>query len=205
MTHTEREKNPGRQIARAQQLVASNHLTEALAIYVRVIAQDPKNTRILIAIGDLRARLGQTKRAIDTYIKVAELFTEQRFYLKAVAVYKQILKLDQNRVELNLRLAELYKHLGLLSDAMIQYQAAADFYKKRRRVRESLAALRQIIDLDPESTAIRLALAEQYLKAGMRSEAVTELTAAEAYLRGNGRADDAATVTRRIAEITPTA
>ena len=50
--------------------------------------------------------------AITTYEKVAALYAQKGFALKAIAVYKQILKLDPRLVEVNLKLAELYGDLG---------------------------------------------------------------------------------------------
>jgi tetratricopeptide (TPR) repeat protein len=40
------------------------------------------------------------------------------FFLKAIAVYKQILQIDPARIDLYARLSELYLKLGLTSDAL---------------------------------------------------------------------------------------
>src|SRR5262245_62833118 len=51
--------------------------------------------------------------ATETYLKVAKFYGEQGFYLKAVADYKQKLKLDTRMVEVNTTLAELTSQPGL--------------------------------------------------------------------------------------------
>ena len=54
---------------------------------------------------------GAKQDAIETYLKVAQFYGEQGFYLKAVAVYKQILKIEPRLVDVNLKLAEVYRQL----------------------------------------------------------------------------------------------
>ena len=50
------------------------------------------------------------------------------------------LALDPRLVEVNQRLADLYKQLGLLSDAMMQFETVAAFFHREGKTREALAA-----------------------------------------------------------------
>jgi len=113
-------------------------------------------------------------------------------------VYKQILRLDARLVEVNLRLAELYRQLGLLQDAMQQYEIVSQYYGREGRTRESLAALRQIVELDPENVTIRIKLAELYSKEGLTQEAVEEFSRAADFLRSQNRTDDLLKVLERL-------
>mgnify|MGYP002386218984 CR=1 FL=1 len=58
-------------------------------------------------------------QAIDTYARVADQYAGQGFFHKAVAVYKQILKLDPRLVEVHLKLAELYLGAGDLGTTLL--------------------------------------------------------------------------------------
>ena len=87
---------------------------------------------------------------------------------------------------MNQRLAELYKQLGLLSDAMQQYETVAAFYHREGKTREALAALKQIVELDPETVANRIKLAELYSKEQMAREAIDEFSRAAEQLHGAG-------------------
>src|SRR5262245_65616800 len=91
---------------------------KAIKKYLKIVREDPKDVRVWLKIGDLYAKKGAKPEATETYLKVAKFYSEQGFYLKAVAVYKQILKLDARLVEVNLKLAELYRQLGLISYAV---------------------------------------------------------------------------------------
>jgi pilus assembly protein FimV len=190
--------NKNKVIAAAQKFVQKGQHDKAIKEYAKIVEEDPRDVRIWLKIGDLQVKKGSTAEAVDTYSKVAEFYSEQGFYLKAVAVYKQILKIDANLVEINLRLAELYKQLGLLSDAMQQYEQVSNFYHQAGRTKEALAALRQIVDLDPQNVASRIKLAELYSKEQMRDEAVEEFAKAADFLRAENRIDDFVKVAERL-------
>jgi tetratricopeptide (TPR) repeat protein len=190
--------NKNKVIAAAQKYVQKGQYDKAIREYSRIVEEDPRDVRIWLKIGDLHAKKNAKPEAVETYSKVAEFYSEQGFYLKSVAVYKQILKIDNTLVEINLRLAELYKQLGLLSDAMQQYEQVSNHYHQAGRSREALAALRQIVELDPENVASRIKLAELYSKESMRDEAVEEFAKAADYLRAENRIDDFVKVAERL-------
>ncbi|MCP4446163.1 MAG: tetratricopeptide repeat protein [Myxococcales bacterium] len=171
---------------------------KAIKEYLKVVKEDPKDVRVWLKIGDIYAKKDSKGEATDTYMKVAKFYSDQGFYLKAVAVYKQILKVDPRLVEVNLKLAELYRQLGLLSDAMQHFEMVAAFFHREGKTREALATLRQLVDLDPENVATRIKLAELYSKEEMSKEAIAEFTATCEYLRKNGRQDDFVKVAERL-------
>jgi tetratricopeptide (TPR) repeat protein len=185
-------------IAGAQKLVEKGQFEKAIKEYLKVVQQDDKDVRIWLKIGDLYAKIGRKTEASETYQRVAQFYSDQGFYLKSVAVYKQILKIDPRLVEVNQRLAELYKQLGLLSDAMMQYETVAAFYHREGKTREALAALKQIVELDPETVANRIKLAELYSKEAMAREAIDEFSKAAEQLREAGRTDDFMKVAERL-------
>lgn len=185
-------------IQNAQKYVQKGNLDKAIKEYAKVIAADPKDVRTRLKIGDLHAKKGDTKAAAETYLQVAEAYGQQGFFLKAVAVYKQILKLNPDLVEVNLKLAELYHQLGLMSDAMAQYQSVANHFERAGNARASFDTLRKMLDLDPDNVASRIKLAEMYSKEGMTAEAVQEFRNAASYLKERNRIDDYIKVVERL-------
>lgn len=182
----------------ARRYVEKGQLDKAIKEYNRVVKEDPKDVRVWLKIGDLHAKKGAKAEAVDTYSKVAKFYSEQGFYLKAVAVYKQILKLDPRLIEVNLKLAELYRQLGLMSDAMRQFEAVAGHFHREGKTKEALATVRQLVELDPDNVATRIKLAELYSKEGMTDEAIAEFAKACEYLRDNNRQDDFIKVAERL-------
>jgi tetratricopeptide (TPR) repeat protein len=173
-------------------------IDKAIKEYLKIVREDPKDVRVWLKIGDLYAKKSAKTEATETYLRVAKFYSEQGFYLKAVAVYKQILKLDPRLVEVNLKLAELYRQLGLLSDAMQHFEMVAAYFHREGKTREALATIRQLVDLDPENVATRIKLAELYSKEGMVDDAVTEFGQACDYLRKHNRLDDFIKVAERL-------
>jgi tetratricopeptide (TPR) repeat protein len=191
--------NKEKVIAAAQKFVEKGQYDKAIKEYLKVVQDDPKDVRIWLKVGDLYAKKGQNPEAVETYEKVASTYSEQGFYLKAVAVYKQILKLEPRKVEVNLRLAELYKQLGLLSDAMQQFELASQFFSKEGKTRESLDALKHMVEMEPENVASRIKLAEGYSKEGLAQQAIDEFRRAAEQLKLQNRTDDYIKVAERLA------
>jgi tetratricopeptide (TPR) repeat protein len=182
----------------AQKLVEKGQLDKAIKEYLKIVEEDAKDVRVWLKLGDLYAKKNAKQDATDTYLKVAQFYGDQGFYLKAVAVYKQVLKLDPRLIEVNIKLAEVYRQLGLLSDAMQQYELVAAFYHREGKTREALATIRELVELDPENVATRIKLAELYSKEQMVREAVIEFTKAAETLRASGRMDDFIKVGERL-------
>ena len=110
----------------AQKFLSKGQYDKAIAEYQKLVSEDPRDVRTLLKIGDLHTRRNKPKDAIEVYEKVAELYARQGFFLKAVAVYKQILKLDPSHLAATLRLAQMYEELALANDALTTYEQAAD-------------------------------------------------------------------------------
>src|SRR3990170_4226858 len=112
-------------IAEATKLVQKGQFDKAIRAYEKILADDGKDVRILLKVGELQQKKGDNASAAQTFSRVADAYGEQGFFLKAVAVYKQMLKLAPDDVRVNERLANLYQQLGILSDAMAQLQLVA--------------------------------------------------------------------------------
>src|SRR5689334_9630646 len=182
----------------ARKFVDKGQIDKAVKEYLRIVQEDPKDVRVWLKIGDLYAKKGSKQDATETYLKVARFYQDQGFYLKAVAVYKQILKLDPRLVDVNLKLAELYRQLGLLSDAMQHFEQVAGHFHREGNTKDALATVRQLVDLDPENIATRIKLAELYSKEGLTEDACKEFGVASEQLRRQGRQDDFIKVSERL-------
>jgi len=182
----------------ARKFVDKGQIDKAVKEYLRIVHEDPKDVRVWLKIGDLYAKKGSKQDAIETYLKVARFYHDQGFFLKAVAVYKQILKLDPRLVDVILKLAELYRQLGLMSDAMQHFESVAAHFHREGNTKEALATVKKLVDLDPENIATRIKLAELYSKEGIVEDAANEFSVACDQLRRQGRQDDFVKVAERL-------
>jgi len=182
----------------ARKFVDKGQIDKAVKEYLRIVQEDPRDVRVWLKIGDLYAKKGAKQDAIETYLKVARFYHDQGFFLKAVAVYKQILKLDPRLVDVILKLAELYRQLGLMSDAMQHFESVAAHFHREGNTKEALATVKKLVDLDPENIATRIKLAELYSKESLVDDAATEFRVACEQLRRQGRQDDFLKVAERL-------
>lgn len=187
----------------AGKLAAKGQLDKAAREYQRILDEDPKDVRALQKLSEIWQKTGRAKESADLLLRVAESYSEQGFFLKAVAVYKQILKLVPDRIEVNQRLAQLYQQLGLVGDATQQYQVVVNHFDKQGNTKESLAALRKMVELDPDNIASQVKLGELYAREGLILDALNELRKASQYLKRNNRLDDYLRVLERMGQLAP--
>ena len=185
-------------LAAAQKFLERGQLDKALAEFAKVVQEDPKDTRTWLKMAELHAKRGAADQATEIYLKTGELYTEQGFFQKAVAVYKNVLKLSPSYVQGHFKLAEVFKRLGLVSDAVHQYELAAFAYQKTGRPTEALGALRAIVELTPDNVVSRIKLAELASQAGATDEAIQEFARAADQLKVQGRYEEYTRVAERL-------
>src|SRR5436190_5146660 len=182
----------------ARKFVDKGQIDKAVKEYLRIVHEDPKDVRVWLKIGDLYAKKGAKQDAIETYLKVARFYHDQGFLHKSVAVYKQIVKLDPRLVDVILKLAELYRELRMMPEAMQHFESVAAHFHREGNTKEALAAVKKLVDLDPENIATRIKLAELYSKERLIDDAATEFSVACEQLRRQGRQDDFLKVAERL-------
>ena len=190
-------------LAAAQKYLERGQLDKALAEFGKVVLEDPKDTRTWLKMAELHAKRGAAADATEIYLKTGELYSEQGFFQKAVAVYKNVLKLSPGLVQGHAKLADAYKRLGLMSDAWSQFDLAAAAYLKVGKTPEALAAYRQMVEISPENVVARIKLAEAASQAGAVEEAVRELGKATEKLKAQGRTDEYVRVAERLLFLQP--
>lgn len=182
----------------AQKLVAKGSYDKAIVQYQLLVADDPRDVRTLLKIGDLYTKTGARDRAVDAYGRVATQYASQGFFLKAVAVYKQILKLDPSSIDSQLKLANMYEQLDLVSDALTTYEHVAGHYARAGDLDKAIETLGRMAELDPENIPVRIKYAEALSKMERPEDAAREFEAGANLLREQGRMDDYIKVAERL-------
>lgn len=178
-------------IDKAQKLLQKGYLDKAIAEYKRVVEKYPKDTTIRLRIGDLYVKIGKKDEAIKEYGEVAKMHTRGGFNLKAIAVYKQILKLDEGQMDIHFKLAALYTDQGLIADAVASLSVLVSFYEKKGNADDAIDVLKRMITVDPQNIGVRLKLADYYKTKGFTNDALAEYGAAFTSLLKDGKLDKA--------------
>jgi tetratricopeptide (TPR) repeat protein len=193
-----------KQLAAAQKYLERGSFEKALAMFQEAVKEDPKDTRTWLRMAEVYVRLGKTDKATEVYQKTVDLYVEQGFFQRAVAVYKNIIKLSPDFVEARIKLADVFRRLGLMSDAVQQLEQAAASYQKHNRLPEALSAIKQIIDFNPEQANAHIRYAETASQGGLIRDAVVEFTEAANLLKTQGRIDEFLRVAERLLHYDPT-
>jgi tetratricopeptide (TPR) repeat protein len=162
----------GRAVEAANKAMKRGQYGKAIAEYQRIVKQDPNDIRAKLKLGDLYIRAGETDAAVQVLREVAEHYSQEGFTLKAVAVLKQILKLDPRLADVSVALAAHLHQQGLVNEAVRQYKDAARIYGQHGQSAERLEVIRHMVELDPDNVTDRIRLAESFSASGRYSEAV---------------------------------
>lgn len=175
----------------AERFVAQGKLRSAIAEYRSVVENDQRDMSTLNMLGDLYAKNGDKRDAVNCYMQVADYYSTQGFAQKAIAVYNKVTKIQPDSLDVTAKLADLHRSKGSLSEARSHYLSLAEHYKKNGRRLEALAMYKQIALLDPNNTEVCLRLAESYLSEGQRDEAVEAFAEAGNRLSRQNRHEEA--------------
>src|SRR5215218_3503742 len=118
-------------VKKAEKLLRQGKLDLAIAEYVRMVDEQPRDWNTRNTLGDLYVRASKPDQAVAQYQQIADhLFTEG-FFPKAAALYKKILKIKPDEESVQLHLGEISARQGLLADAKAYFLAVATKRKAR--------------------------------------------------------------------------
>lgn len=93
---------------KAASLVEREKFDRALRIYEELLQMCPKETPLMLKVGDINRRLGHNQAAVESYSRAASIFASDGMLLKGIAVCKIILDIDPHHTEMQQQLVDLY-------------------------------------------------------------------------------------------------
>ena len=187
----------------AEKLLRQGKLADAVAEYLRVVEDQPGDWNTANTLGDLYSRAGQTEKALDQFLKVADALREEGQFVKAAAIYKKILKLQPDHERALLQAAELVAGQGLYADARAYLNIVLEKRRASGDVRGAAMARVRIGGLDPNDYAARIEGAKARLEMNDTNGAVNELTSIAEELSEKSRYDEAIEALRLAATVDP--
>lgn len=194
----------GKLIDQAQKYIQKGQFDKAISEYQKVVEADSKDIRSRLKLGELYLKVGNNASAVNEYSAAAESYASDGFILQAIAVFKQLLKIDPSISDIYVKLAKLYKKQGLIADALAQYRIVIANYEKQGKTVEATGALKDMASMDPENFSIRAKLADLYLKGGDDKKALEEFSQIASDLKKKGRMDDVIILYEKLLSAKPT-
>ena len=190
-------------IANAEKLVTKGKVEQAIKEYERLLADNPSDVNTLNRIGDLWVRINRTDEAVKVFGQIADRYAIDGFFLKSIAIYKKVNKLDPSRLEVYGQLADLYAKQGLAMEAKGQYQVLADYYQKHGDGAKALATYKKIAELDPNSLNVHVKLADLFSQNNQTADALREYDRVGKMLLKRGQLNEALVVFQKALKIDP--
>ena len=187
----------------AQKFLVKGQVDRALREYEQAVAIDPKDVRVRQKYAELLVRANRKEDALREFEVIGKYYSDNGFYLKAIAVYKQIQKLTPSNLEISLTLGSLNEKQGLIGNALAEYKYVFDHYERSNRFIDAVAVLEKMLAADRENLNIRLKLADTRHRANLIDDSYRDYTEIARELRSKG--DDAAyaRVCERIGSLFP--
>jgi tetratricopeptide (TPR) repeat protein len=185
----------------AERYVSRGKIEAAIKEYRKLLADNPNDISTLNRVGDLYARINRNSEAIDLFTQIATQYADDGFFVKAIAIYKKIIKLDPTLLEVYESLADLYHRQGLVNEARTQYQVLADYYVKHGRTMAAIAIYRRMAELEPDDPSHHVKLAELYREEDRTEEAMGEYRAIADLMLHHGKGQEAARVFERALDV----
>ncbi len=138
------------------------------------ISTNPQDLRLKVKLGELRFKRREIPLGIQAFREVAESYVEEGFILKAVAIYKNIIRFAPGAVEFNEKLASVYHQLGMTKDAINQYLIVINYFQNHGEKERVLEAAKKMVAVDPAEIQNRMRLAEIYYNQGFQEAALEE-------------------------------
>ncbi len=181
-------------IKTAEKYVAKGKIEAAIREYRKVLKHSPTDVNTLNRVGDLYARLESFDEAVRLFTQIAEQYTREGFFVKAIAIYKKIIKLDPSSLQVYEKLAALYAEQGLVTEARTQYQVLANYYQKHDNAASAITIYQRMAELEPDNPTFQLKLAELFASRRLVDRALASYERlADIFLVG-GSIDEAAQV-----------
>ncbi|MFA5187993.1 MAG: hypothetical protein WC460_01380 [Patescibacteria group bacterium] len=118
----------------------------------RILEIDEKDSRALCRLGWIFVQKGYKENAAHYLIRGAEEYSKDGFYPKAIAVYKEVLELDDSLMDVREKMAVLYDKLNLFEDAVkLRRIISSASAAKEEEVLKFIEGKRQAADNGDES------------------------------------------------------
>jgi tetratricopeptide (TPR) repeat protein len=196
--------NKSKALENALKFLNQGKVPQAIAEYQQILRNDPKDQATLMTVGDLYARQGDMSHAIEYFERLAQVYLNDGFNSKAIAIYKKIAKLAPNELAPLERLADLYVQQGVLSEARPLFLQIAEAHLKANHAQRAVEVLHRLLDVEPENLRVQMRLAELYNVMGQKKEAAQTYLNYAQRLFDRGEHDEAEKLVQRSLEVDPT-
>ncbi len=176
---------------------------KAIAELHKTLKADPKDTRALLRLAELHAKVKEFATACDTFVRAGDVFVAQGFARRALSALVQGLDLALKNALVSRvapiasAIADLNAREKLPREAVSTLDGAVRFLIEKGADRDAAKLLEERIRFEDTEIA-RVRLAETFFRLNQPARAVSQLQGVFARLYAQGRRDEALDVAERM-------
>ena len=190
-------------LKQAEKLLRQGKLDGAIAEYVRLVEDQPRDWNSINALGDLYVRAGRNDKAIEQFIRVADHQFSEGFFPKSAALYKKALKFQPDHEHILMQLASIGERQGKFVDAKQYLRQVAKQRESRGEARAAAECILRLGSLPESDVEAKVAGAHAAQQLGDGFRAVELLKEAATVLEKEKKRNDALQLLAEAAEIDP--
>ncbi len=187
----------------AQRMAMRGQVDKAAAAYRQLLSLEPNAINHRQRLAELLVKGGRLDEARTEFEVIGKHYASNGFYLKAIAVYKQVQKLFPADISLSLTLAGLNQKHGLTANALAEYKQVYDYHEKNGRQAEALKILETMQTVDLQNINIGVKLAEAYFQAGRTDDSYRIFSKVASLLQERGDVASFSKLNSRIQQLFP--
>jgi tetratricopeptide (TPR) repeat protein len=143
---------------------------ETLDKYQKAAEENPGDLRLRVKVAELYLEHGKKDDAISEYLVAAQAYCEKRVFQIAVAIYKHIISVDPDHIEVYTKLADLHLRNGFVGDSVAVLEKLATLYYGKDMKYEATQVISKIREIDPDNKFFEIKVAKFYESKNLSEE-----------------------------------
>lgn len=165
-------ENIEKTLRRVEKCNAQGKYEASIELLKPLIQDYPENIQLINIMGASCDMADKKFMAVTYFHKSADYYFQKRFYDKALAVYKKILKIQPDDARSYECSAKIYEVNGNFSEAALNYKSSANKYYIDGNKEKSINLLQEAVKLAPFDQRLKLDLIDMYKKIGETAKAI---------------------------------
>ena len=174
---------------------------KSVEIFLKVIHLNPDDEDALYKLSDIYVKLNQNEKAVSYLLKVANINKQDND--KLIDIYRKILTVDADRIDIRVKLAQIYEFLEQIEEAELKYIEISNYYQKKNDKEQTLLFKRKVSKINPTNFENKNELIQLLMDYNREDEAVVELDELTKDYLSAGDIDNAEGVLQRLKKIKP--
>ncbi|MGE3063645.1 MAG: hypothetical protein AB7T10_08440 [bacterium] len=177
---------------------------KAIKIYMQILAALKNNPdpSFYNTIGDIYLNnLKKNAEAVENYRAALTIYVNQSWHSNAIVMAKKIIKVDPSLLEMYETVADLYKKMGSLGEALNSYILLAEKSLQSNNKALAIEAFKKTLELMPDKVEIKDKLVELYMQEGNFEFALEYLRDIESYHMKRGDLPNATATRVKISQL----